>query len=132
MAIAFPTTIAPVRAEPPTGLKEVGGNITKAFGDVENYMLADAKQALNPNNAFMRPIPLPVEQMFNRYEAQIRTPEERKIFETMKKNTYALYARKNENTQQQVSRNIESEQIQLSVKAASKIIAAIQQLLSSQ
>ncbi|WP_176086017.1 hypothetical protein [Martelella sp. HB161492] len=131
MAVAFAITTPPIQNHAPTGLKGVAEQISTGLKATENYMVGDVSQALNPNNGLVR-LPLPTEQMLNRMESQATTPEQRKIFETIKKNTLDIHARQNDILEQSFSRNIASQKIQLSLKAVSKTMAGIQQLLSSQ
>jgi len=129
-------TAITTRAIPTThqadGLQGLQKEVSKAVKGVENYLMDDVKTAFDPNGKLMGGLPKHVEDSLIKAEQSARDPETRALYQTYRNNLTTLNQHNQEFLRNRYQSKIQAQQIELSLKAVSKTMSGIQQLLTSQ
>ncbi|WP_420963859.1 hypothetical protein [Brucella sp. IR073] len=112
-------------------LQSLGGEVVEKFKRSEQAIRKDIQGATDPSGPLMKKPPY-VEELFQHLAALNLPPEQQALYSSMKKNMAALEQQRKQFIARSISRNYAKIQIELSIKAISKSISSIQQILSSQ
>ncbi|MCY1740495.1 hypothetical protein [Ensifer sp. SL37] len=113
------------------GLNGLGDRLAESLRSQEEGIVGSIKGALDPSGPLMS-LPKPVLEQFRKWDQQFTDPDQIKMIETVKHKILELHAERREVVRSEVESKADRLRLDLSLKAISKTMAGVQQLLAAQ
>lgn len=115
----------------PLELKDIGQRLTSAIRQHEESITNELGEVLSSSSPLLT-VPKPIQDEFKNWDARLRTPEEHQAAKAIRDKIVEIYGENAAHIQDKVRNNISRVQIDLAIKAISKTMSGVQQILSSQ
>jgi len=127
------TLIAPKVEHQAAGINGLQNHLIETLRQQEQWIIGDIEKALDLSSPLMS-LPEPTQEMFRRWKnnAQQQTPEQQQLFRVIENKVMELHNDNRDFIRNKVAQNADKIRLELSIKAISKTVSAVQQLLSSQ
>ncbi|WP_173932934.1 hypothetical protein [Chelativorans sp. Marseille-P2723] len=132
MSISF-TLSAPQEKPAAPGVDGLQTRLIETLRQQEESIVGDINDALDPSSPLMS-LPRPVQELFRRWadHPKYLTPEQARLMDVTKNKIIQLHNDNRDYIRNKVAQNADKIQLEAAVKAVSKIVNGVQQLLSSQ
>ena len=124
---------APLAESDAPGIHGLQMRLLETMGGEEQKITEVIEAALDPSGPLMS-LPRPVVEQFRRWENQAgsMSPEEAWLFQVIKNKIIEIHEDNRNYIRNKVASNADKIRLELSIKAISKVINGVQQLLTSQ
>ncbi|MBC8719590.1 hypothetical protein [Ochrobactrum sp. Marseille-Q0166] len=113
------------------GWENVRNKLISSLKEQETSISGSIRNSVDDSSALMS-LPEHLRSEFRRLDAMAQSPEQQKYVAEVKRNVLALHEARAANIREKVSMNISKMNFEFAMKAISKSVSAIQQVLSSQ
>lgn len=114
-----------------SGLVQMAKDVGQNLDGMERYITDDLRRLAKPDSILME-LPQHYTEMFARWDAAGKTPEEHKMYDEIKKSLIEIHETRADSLKNKVASDGERLELQFSVKAIGKVTQAMQSMLSQQ
>jgi hypothetical protein len=115
----------------PQGLNGMVDQLVRSLRQQEESITGDIREALDPSSPLMT-LPKPIQEQFKQWDSLYNSPEEIKLIQEIKRKITEMHSTNQGHIQNKVRSNAAKLHLEFSIKAISKTVNGVQQLLSAQ